>query len=67
MDTLPETDIDPSNGWLEYYFPIGEVYFQEICLFQGGYFEEDEECCYSTSNQGMDFSWIVCSNSSSLE
>ena len=37
------------------------------CLFQAGYFEEDEDWCYSTSNQGMDFSWIVCSNSSSLE
>ena len=27
-DTLPETNIAPKNGWLEYYFPIGEAYFQ---------------------------------------
>ncbi len=26
--TLPETNIAPENGWLEYYFPIGEAYFQ---------------------------------------
>jgi len=25
--TLPETNIAPKNGWLEY-FPIGEAYFQ---------------------------------------
>ena len=31
MDTLPETNVDPSNGWLEYYFPFGEVYFQGLC------------------------------------
>ena len=24
----PETNIAPENGWLEYYFPIGEAYFQ---------------------------------------
>ncbi len=22
---LPETNIAPENGWLEYYFPIGEA------------------------------------------
>ena len=26
--TLPKTNIAPTNGWLEYYFPIGEAYFQ---------------------------------------
>ena len=26
--TLPETNIASKNGWLEYYFPIGEAYFQ---------------------------------------
>ena len=26
--TLPETNITPENGWLEYYFPIGKAYFQ---------------------------------------
>ena len=29
-DTLPETNVDPENGWLEYYFPIGEAYFQGL-------------------------------------
>ena len=28
--TLPETNIAPTNGWLEYYFPIGEAYFQGL-------------------------------------
>ena len=36
--TLPETNIAPKNGWLEYYFPIGEAYFQGLRWFQGGYF-----------------------------
>ena len=30
-NTLPETNIfAPENGWLEYYFPIGEAYFQGL-------------------------------------
>ena len=29
--TLPETNIAPENGWLEYYFPFGMVYFQGLC------------------------------------
>ena len=29
--TLPETNIAPKNGWLEYYFPIGKAYFQGLC------------------------------------
>ena len=28
--TLPETNIAPENGWLEYYFPIEEAYFQGL-------------------------------------
>ena len=28
--TLPETNIAPENGWLEYYIPIGEAYFQGL-------------------------------------
>ncbi len=28
--TLPETNIAPTNGWLEYYFPIGEAYFHGL-------------------------------------
>ncbi len=28
--TLPETNMAPENGWLEYYFPIGEAYFQGL-------------------------------------
>ena len=30
MFTLPETNMAPENGWLEYYFPIGEAYFQGL-------------------------------------
>ncbi len=29
--TIPETNIAPKNGWLEYYFPIGKAYFQGLC------------------------------------
>ena len=29
--TLPETNIAPQDGRLEYYFPIGEAYFQGLC------------------------------------
>ncbi len=29
--TLPETNIANENGWLEYYFPFGEAYFQGLC------------------------------------
>ncbi len=28
--TLPETNIAPENGWLEYYFAIGEAYYQGL-------------------------------------
>ena len=27
-NTLPETNIATRNGWLKYYFPIGQAYFQ---------------------------------------
>ena len=30
LSTLPETNISPKYGWLEYYFPIGEAYFQGL-------------------------------------
>ncbi len=30
-NTLPETNVANENGWLEYYFPIGEAYFQGLC------------------------------------
>ncbi len=30
VNTLPETNIAPENGWLEYYFPIEEAYFQGL-------------------------------------
>ena len=26
--TLPETNMAPENGWLEYVFPFGKAYFQ---------------------------------------
>ena len=33
-----KTNIAPENGWLEYYFPIGEAYFQGRAVsLQGGY------------------------------
>ena len=35
-NTLPETNIDPTNGWLEYYFPIGEAYFQGLRTLVSG-------------------------------
>ena len=31
LDTLLGTNIAPENGWLEYYFPIGEAYFHGLC------------------------------------
>ena len=34
--TLPETNIAPKNGWLEYYFPIGKAYFQGLLLLVSG-------------------------------
>ena len=30
-NTLPKTNIAPENGWLEYYFSLGEPYFQVLC------------------------------------
>ena len=29
--TLPETDIAPENGWLEYSFPFGIAHFDGTC------------------------------------
>ena len=34
--TLPETNIAPENGWLEYYFPIREAYFQGLIMLVSG-------------------------------
>ena len=34
--TLPKTNMAPTNGWLEYYFPIGEAYFQGRLLLVSG-------------------------------
>ena len=33
--TLPETNIAPENGWLEYDFPMGEAYFQGLFFVSG--------------------------------
>ena len=33
-DTLPETNIAPKNGWLEYYFPIGKADFRGYVSFR---------------------------------
>ena len=35
MVTLPETNITPENGWLEYYFPIGDGRFSGAMLVSG--------------------------------
>ena len=37
IPSLKLTAKAPRNGWLEYYFPIEEAYFQGLCWFQGGY------------------------------
>ncbi len=43
--TLPETNIAPKNGWLEYYFPIGEAYFQgRTVSFREGRFLFFDSC-----------------------
>ena len=34
--TLPETNIAPENGWLEYKFPFGVVYFQGLYVKLAG-------------------------------
>ena len=34
--TLPETNIAPENGWLEYYFPFGMIYFQGLRFYSSG-------------------------------
>ena len=34
--TLPETNIARKNGWLEYYFPIREAYFEIQIELQEG-------------------------------
>ena len=40
--TLPETNIAPKNGWLEYYFPIGEAYFRGYVSFREGNWNSGE-------------------------
>ncbi len=42
--TIPETNVSPENGWLEYYFPFGMAYFQVPCLFWGVYFWGGVDC-----------------------
>ena len=36
VGTLPETNIAPENGWLEYHFPIGMAYFQGLLPLVSG-------------------------------
>ena len=45
--TLPETNIAPKNGWLEYYFPIGEAYFQgrTVSFREGNYMLSEAQTC----------------------
>ena len=46
--TLPETNIVPKNGWLEYYFPIGETYLQgrRAVSFREGNFQGCTRCTF---------------------
>ena len=42
LSTLPETNIAPKNGWLEYYFPIGMAHFQRRAVsFREGTIEQE--------------------------
>ncbi len=36
LPSLKLTAKAPENGWLEYYFPIGEAYFQGLLLLVSG-------------------------------
>ena len=40
VNTLPETNIVPENGWLEYWFPFGKAYFQgkNVSFWEGNPF-----------------------------
>ena len=51
-NTLPQTNIAPKNGWLEYYFPIGEAYFQGQCHVS---FREGK-CLHPSMHSGLDLS-----------
>ena len=46
QNTLPETNIFAKNGWLEYYFPIGDAYFQgrTVSLREGKPTEKPKSC-----------------------
>ena len=50
MKTLPETNTAPQNGWLEYYFPFGIVYFY-VRAVSFGYFPS-EQCSLSLFGLG---------------
>ena len=47
--TLPETNIAPTNGWLEYYFPIGEAYFQgrTVSFREGNQQKDADRSCFA--------------------
>ena len=54
--SLPETNIAPKNGWLEYYFPIGEAYFQgQTVSFREGNDERSFSLTYHWQGGFEDF------------
>ena len=42
--TLPETNIAPENGWLEYYFPFGWPIFRGYVSFREGFINLHSTC-----------------------
>ena len=42
--TLPETNIAPENGWLEYHVPFGMAYFQGYVSFRECILLMSDEC-----------------------
>ena len=53
---LPEANIASKNGWLEYYFPIGEANFQgRLLLVSGSHDFQKQHALYHSSR----FSWFL--------
>ena len=59
--TLPETKVAPENGWLEYYFPIGEAYiFRGYVSFREGISVKSTTMCslfYLSAKKERSFIW----------
>ena len=57
-DTLFETNIAPENGWLEYYVPIGEAYFQGLYMLVLGKIEHEKTTLTHTDRMLQNLSSI---------